>query len=217
MIDGLPAAILRGEASLLRIGQSSIALPDGAKLPNRRISSGGAELFMGKAGTQQYLAAYVSGSLSPSGAIVADSISIDGSRVSALTQLNDTAGHIRKDSYAISDGIPELIESEILRDPNTSQRPTDAENTALALTEALMLGLETEADEYLSGSLSATDCAQYIKGASTAVPMKYCLPGAVPAIGLVNRSAANIAMVQPLYYRAHREPDGRWLLTSLSE
>ena len=218
MIDGIPAAILRGEASLLRIGQHSVALPDGASLPDIHTTANGAEIYMGACGKQRYLAAFASDSLLPLGTIVADAIDLSAdSTIAASTALHDTAGHTRIDTYSASQAALEHTSTTYTFGENGRIRPSDAEQAALAAAEAVLLGLNDEAANYLSGSLTTTQLSDILNGVDTVIAIKYSIPGAHPAIGLVSRTGSHTASVIPLYYKSTRAADGSWRITAFKK
>ena len=201
--DGIPITLQHGEASLLKAGNSSAALPGGASLPDSHMTLNGNELFLGNIPGGKYLAVFDKDTLIPKGSITADSISTENSTVHTETALNDTAGHIRIDEYSIyTDGIG-LISSQIhLPSP---KHPTNAEEAAMAAMEALLLGLSEEARQYTAGSIAAIT-----EGIDAVIPLKYAVPTTLPAIGLVRRLSEHCASVEPLYYKAKLSEDGKW-------
>lgn len=208
VIDGLPAAMLRGEASLLRIGRSSIALPDGASLPDNHTSANGAELYMGKAGSMQYIAAFASDSLTPLGAVTGDTVTYSDDNITSASDLNDAAGHVRIDTYSLSHASLEHTSTAYTFGEKGRARPADAEKTAIAAIEALLLGLTEEAAEYLAGGLTSEKLQSSINDTDAVLPIRYGIPNAHPAIGLVHRTGSHTAVVTPLYYRSSLSPDG---------
>ena len=220
-IDGLPVALIRGEASLLRVGQSAVALPDGAALPHTHLTLNGAELYLGAAGEGEYLAAFAGGDLRPLDAVTADRIQRDeGDIFRAFTALNDTVGHIRMDVFAPTAEALRLTSSEYLWAEGAPRWPRTAADTAPAALEAGFLGLSAEADGYLVHKLRGANTVENaISGYETAMPLKYAAPGALPGVGLVRRIAPRVARVDAL--RFHAVPgggtQGPWLIDSMQE
>jgi len=208
IIDGVPAAMLRGAASLLRIGQSSVALPDSAQLPDKHITVNGCELYRGTFPGGEYAALFSSNDLSPKGAMTGDSISVDGGNIISVTSLSDSTGHLRRDIYSLSpDGLT-LQDSDIIFPESGPAQPTGAESTALAAAEALLLGLSDEAAGFM-------DCRTPVLPGDVqyAMPMKYGVPDSQPAIALISRLSENAAKASPLYYKSALQPDGRYKIT----
>lgn len=219
-VDGLPVALIRGERSLLRVGQSAVALPDGAALPHTHLTLNGAELFMGAAGEGAYLAAFAGGDLRAVDAVVADNIERDeGDIFRAFTALNDTVGHGRMDVYAPSADALRLTASEYMWAQGAPVWPQTAEDTALAALEAGFLGLFAEAEGYLSHRLRGKNAVEnVISGYETAVSLQYAAPGALPGVGLVRRVSPGAARVDALRFRAvPGGVQGSWLIDNLQK
>lgn len=218
-IDGVPVALIRGEASLLRVGQSAVALPDGAALPHTHLTLNGAELYIGAAGEETYLAAFASANLRPVDAVVAGRIERDeGDIFRAFTVLNDTAGHARMDVYAPSAEALRLTASEYMWAEGAPRWPQTAADTALAALEAGFLGLSAEADGYLVHQLRGQNTVEnVISGYETAMPLQYAAPNALPGVGLVRRVAPRVARVDALRFHAvpGGGPQGPWLVESM--
>ena len=200
ILDGIPAAILRGEASLLRIGQNSVALPESASLPDNHIKLNGANLYTGRAGDRAYIALFNSDDLTPINAITADRITIAEGKIITATELKDAADHLRIDTYEPTGDSLKIVSTSI----SARHVPETAESTAIAAAEAALLGLSKELDEYLQPD-SSLDTAN-IDGV---LPMKYCIPGIQTAIGLLKRITPFAAQVTPQYYTASMDDD-KW-------
>lgn len=220
-IDGLPVALIRGEASLLRVGQSSVALPDGAALPHTHLTLNGAELYMGAAGEEIYLAAFASQDLRPVDAVVAGRIERDeGDIFRALTEMNDIAGHVRMDVYAPSAESLRLTGVEYMWADGAPRWPQTAVDTALAALEAGFLGLAAEAEGYLVHRLRGAGMIEnIISGYETAVQLQYAAPNALPGVGLVRRIAPRVARVDAFHFRAvpGGGTQGPWLIDSMQK
>lgn len=217
IIDGLPAAVLRGEASLLRIGSSSVALPDGASLPSRHMRINNTEVYMGDIGSGKYIAAFSADELLPIGSVTADNIRIsEGGEVTAETSLNDVSGHLRTDTYTLSPTAIERTASRCSPGEGTCFIPKSAEEAALAAVEASLLGLENEVSALLTPPLSAEYLAAVTEDTDLVLPMKYGTIGKYPCVGLVKRAGNRTAAVVPLYYKASHD-NGRWTLTAIKK
>jgi hypothetical protein len=219
-LDGAPVAILRGEASLLRVAGNSIALPAGASLPDRRISAG-CEIFLGDSGEGRYMACFATGSFQPLDVILAERIEIDeNAHVRTLADLKDVVGHMRIESWEITPDGPRLASSEFAWAQGAPQWPRDAADAARAACEAAILGLNAEAEAYITAQLRGTGVLSRIcSGAEACVPLNYAPPDARRAVGLLRRESPRCGRVDPVYYNAF--PDGGvqgpWVVEVLPE
>ena len=217
-LDGVPVAIIRGEASLLRVAGNSMALPAGAALPDRRISSA-CEIFMGDSGEGRYLACFETGSFRALDVILAGRMETDESgHVRALTDLNDVVGHMRIDTWEITPDGPRLASSEFAWAQGAPQWPRDAAGAARAACEAAILGLTAEAEAYLTPQIRGTGLLSRVcDGAEACVFLNYAPPSAKRAVGLMRRKSPRCGQVDPVYYNAF--PDGGvqgpWLIEIL--
>lgn len=215
-MEGRPIALLRGEAALLRVGQSSIALPEGAQLPRERMIINGAEIYLGKCPEGMYAAAFTAAGLAPVGAVTATEISAgENGLLRARTDLNDTARHARMDTYRPTAASLEPLQTEYMWSEGGPKWPDSAENAAIAAVEAAMLGLDGEAEGYLAPAMRGKDLLRRIASEYDAViPMRYAAPKSLPAVALTKKTSARTAKVTPLYYRAVPEggPQGVWLI-----
>lgn len=218
-VDGLPVALIRGEASLLRVGQSAVALPDGAALPHTHLTLNGVEIYMGAAGDKTYLAAFASADMRPLDAVTADRIERDeGDVFRAFTAMNDTVGHARMDVYAPSADALRLTAAEYMWAEGAPRWPETSADAALAALEAGFLGLSAEADGYLVHQLRGKKTVEnVISRYEAAVPLQYAAPDALPGVGLVRRIAPRVARVDALRFRAvpGGGAQGLWLIESM--
>lgn len=210
LIDGIPVSVLRGEASILRAGAGSIALPDGAALPETHLTTDDHEIFLGSAPSKRYIAVFTR-RLSPLGAITATEISRSGDmEFTAVTNLNDTAGHVRREIMTLAPSGLEVTSSVI----SASHRPGTPGDTALAAAEALLLGETDEAGTYLSPA-ALRNLSQLIAGHSGAIPAKYAPPDPQPAIALLRKLSDRVAAATPAYYSAVPSGSG-WLIRDIT-
>ncbi len=210
VIDGMPAALLRGDSTLLRIGPHAVALPENASLPITHINLNGSDLYSGSVGNGEYVVSFSSADRTPTGVITADALRIDDGSIHTVTALNDIANHAQHSVYTINESGFELTSSEITWAESGRRYPSNGEEAALAAIEALLLGLHTEAGEYMNGVISLT-----VSDIDTVVSMKYAVPGPLPAIGLVNRINDRVAQITPMYFRAAKGADSRWRITEI--
>lgn len=215
MLDGRAVAILRSEASMLRVGQSSVALPENAALPNKRIAISDIEIYLGTCPPSQYAAAYSASDLTPIGSISADTIEItENSHIRAVTALNDTSGHTLIEIFRPSPEGFTSISAEYSLAAGIKYHPDTPEATVLAAVEAAMLGLDGEAAGYLAPALrTSSSLTDYAANYDAVIPMKYAPPNAASAVALVKKLTVNAAEITPLYYRATHKPP--YLIDSL--
>ena len=214
MLDDRPVALLRGEASILRVGRQSLALSTGAQLPDTKIHINGAEIYMGKCSEGQYAAAFSAHTLQPISSITAGKIEFENNTLRAATDLNDTAGHTLIEIYTPTETALNLTSAEYMWTNAAQITPDSPEKTALAAVQAAMLGLHDEADSYLAPSLSQSNILSEIaRDFDTVLPMKYIIPKQ-PAIALVKKQTDRAAKIVALAY--HAIPTGNtWQLTRL--
>lgn len=214
MLDDRPIALLRGEASLLRVGREALALPAGAQLPDTKIHINSAEIYMGKCPEGQYAAAFSAHTLQPISAITAGKIVHENNTLRATTDLNDTAGHTLIEIYTPTENALNLTSNEYIWTNNTPIRPESPEKTALTAIEAAMLNLYDEANSYLAPSLSQSNIISEISQKyDTVLPMKYII-SKQPCLALVKKKTDRAATVTPLAYHAI-PTDNAWQLDHL--
>ncbi len=202
-MDNLPVAILRGAETVLRVAGQSIALPEGAGLPDTHTSLGEDACFLGPVGESRYLACFSAGDFAPMGAVVADDIEIEDGKIRAFTRLRDVVGHARIEIWEAQDASLALADSEHAWAGGTPVWPRNAEDTARAALEAGILGLPAEAEGYLAPHLRGQNLvAARTGGFDACVPLKYAAPDARRAVGLLRRESARCATVSPVYYTA---------------
>ena len=219
-MDGLPVAILRGERTQLRVAGREIALPDGAGLPEERAALGEDPCFLGRAGTSRYLACFSAGDFSPMGAVVADDIEIEeGARVRALTRLHDTVGHARIEIWEAQGDALVQADAEHAWADGTPVWPRSAEDAARAALEAALLGLSDEAEGYLAPHLRGQSLVQTLaEGFDACVSLRYAIPDARSAVGLMRRETERCAAITPVYYEAvpMGGQQGAWAIASMT-
>ena len=218
VLDGRATAILRGEASMLRVGGSSLALPAGAQLPESHVLINGADIYTGSLAAGRYAAAFRAEDLTPLTSVTADAIEFtENGLIRTLTALHDVVGHSLMELWQPSrDGL-ENTGGEYLWSDGAPAWPESAENTAIAAIEAAMLGLDGEAGGYLAPRLQAESPLSAYVGCDAVLPMKYAPPTHEPAIALVRKLSPRTAEATPLYYHAVPEggTQGKWLIDSL--
>lgn len=207
-MDGMSVAMLRGDASLLRVGQSAIALPDGARLPHAHISVNGAELYIGKAGEDEYVAAFASGDLRPIDSLTARRVEHEeGGMLRAFNIMEDTVGHARMDTYKPSSSALALVASEYMWANGAPQWPQSAESTMLAALEAEFLSLHSEAEAYLAPQLRGQNLlSSLISEYDAAIPLRYSIPDAHPGAALLRRTSPRTAHARAVHF--HALPEG---------
>ena len=211
VMDGLSIAVLRGERAMLRVGKGSVALPEGAGLPESHVSAENAEIFLGKAPGEQYIAVFTR-ELTALNALAATEIHRESdTEYLAVTALEDAAGHMRRERIAITPLGAEAVSASI----SPSRQPETPEHTALAAVEALMLDETGEADAYLSPE-ARRRLEHILEDYDAALPVKYAPPQPQPAVALIRRIADRVARGDMLYY--HARPEGqRWRIDDVEK
>jgi len=196
-IDGRDAALLRGERAMLRVDGMTMALPEGAQMPDIHIEISGADVYMGKCREGRYAAVYGD---APLECISAREIEIaENGLLRCVTALEDTVGHGVIEEWRVSGEGVERIGGEYMWAKGAPEWPDSPEKTVIAAVEAAMLGLDGEAAGYfVAGLPEKLLLAEY----DAAVPMKYVPQMGGAAVALIKKVSEYAAKVVPLYYKA---------------
>ena len=220
LLEGLPCAMARGEATVLSLNGVAVALPRGAQIPRLARLPGAAALLGDIAGGGQYLAALAADLSAQTGLIVADAIEpADGGLFTAVASLGDRVGHGRLEQWLVDGGGPRLTSSESVWSAGAPRWPQTAADTMLAAVEAALAGLSAEAEGYLSPALAASKpLAAVGEACDLCAPMRYGTPDARPCVALLRAENAHLATARPLYYLAAHGGgrQGPWQITSIS-
>lgn len=209
VLDGIPVAVLRGEGAMLRAGGGLVALPEGAALPDSHISTEALEIFTGSAPGKRYMAVFTR-ELAPLNSITATTLSpMAGLEYAAVTMLDDTAGHARRERVTLTPGGAVVTSSAL----SPTRRPVSPEETALAAVEALLLGEAGEASAYMTLE-AAGKLDPLLEGCGAAAPVKYAPPDPRPAIALIKPLNSSAARAEIIHYSA-RPTDKGWLITDI--
>ncbi|MBQ8110328.1 MAG: hypothetical protein IJ124_09250 [Clostridia bacterium] len=216
MLEGLPCVLLRDEATRLRLNGLELALPEGAGRPALIRLPGAAALLGGVEGGGQYLAALKPDLSEAAGLLVADRIDFaGGGMVHASVSLGDSVGHGRLEQWLLdANGLNRVSASPVWAQ-GAPRWPDTAEGTLIAAVEAVLAGLNEEADGYMRPSLAAEAPLDAVGEICDAcVPMRYGSCGPLPCAGLLRVENDHLATVSPLYCRV--EPSagaqGPWQL-----
>ena len=219
LLGGMPAEIVRGEATELRLGALRAELPEGARPPELLRLPGAAALLGGIGGGGQYLLALTPDLASATGLIVADVLEpMDGGLFSGIIPLGDSVGHARLEQWLVDGEGPRRVSSQSAWSAGSPRWPQTAEATVIAAVEAALAGLPGEADGYLSPALAAErPLAAIAEACDLCLPMRYGLPDARPCVGLLAAENDHLAAVRPLYFRAEAVggSQGPWQIAAL--
>ena len=219
LLEGMPAEILRGEATELRLGALRAELPEGARPPALLRLPGAAALLGGIEGGGQYLLALALDLASATGLVVADVLEpMEGGLFSGVVSLGDSVGHARLEQWLVDGEGPRRVSSQSAWSAGAPRWPQTAGATVIAAVEAMLAGLPGEADGYLSPALAAEKpLAAIAEACDLCLPMRYGLPDARPCVGLLSAENDHLAAVRPLFYRAEPVggPQGPWQITAL--
>lgn len=188
-------------------------LPEGASLPECSILPEGAVLS-GSFPGGRYLLACDAGFTRQTGFLQAQQLEIEpDGRIRAIAASGDLVGHARLENWRLShDGLM-LISSENVWAHGAPHWPQTPAETARAAMEALLAGLDAEAEGYLSPSLRSYSGMHTLKElGDLCVEMKYTPPDPRPCVGMLQLEGEHLARVRPLYYRASAAggPQGPW-------
>ena len=208
MLDGLPCALARGRATVLRMNGLEIELPDGARCPELVRFPGATALVGDIDGGGQYLAALNADLSGQSGLLVAERIDpVEGGMVSAIVSLDDSVGHGRLERWLLDVNGLNRVSSEATWISGGPRWPETPEVTLIAAMEAALAGLPEEVAGYLEPALAATRPLEAVaEVCDLCVPMKYGLPDPRPRAALLKLQNAHLATARPLCCRA--EPTG---------
>ena len=201
MLDGTPVAVLPGETPLLRVAGNLLALPAGGKLPHLHLAGAGFHLYLGSADAGEYLACFDE-NYQPVDVLAAGSVRLEEGSVRALTDLEDTVGHLRETLWQPTPEGFSLVRTDYHWANAGPAWPQTPEDTALALLEAALLGLTDEARGYAAPGLTLPREGD----GEAAMSLRYGAPQGRNAVGLLRAVSETLARVQPIYYRA--EPQG---------
>lgn len=219
-LEGMPAELLRGERTELRMGALRAELPEGAHPPRLLRLEGAAALLGDVEGGGQYLLALSPDLSEATGLIAADAIEpMEGGLFSGFVPLGDRVGHGRLEQWLVDGAGFRRVSSQSAWSEGAPRWPQTAEDTMIAAVEAMLAGLGEEAAGYLSPVLAAEHPLDAVAQAcDLCLPMKYGLPDARPCVALLTAENARLATVRPLYYRAEPVggPQGPWQIAALS-
>lgn len=190
-------------------------LPEGASLP-RAIKTPNAYAFVGDANGAMYLLTVDTDLKNATGFLYADKIEFDVSGdVRATLFERDFSGHARIESWQLTADGPTLLSTEAAWADGSARLPKNAEETALAVVQAALLGKKAEVRAYMTEELFASEkldalYAQY----ELCTEMKYAPTDNRPCLALLHLPNERIAIATPLYYACIRE-NGSYLLDQI--
>lgn len=192
------------EDSRLHLNGSSICtLPAGAQIPEYR-QSGSWDLFCGRHDGGQYLLVLDQNNHAQRGFLQAQQIETEkDGRIRAIVSREDLAGHIMLETWQLTEEGLQLLSSERSWLHGAPRKPGTPSETARAFMDALLAGLDDEADAYLSPALRTHLNRSALREiCDLCIPMKYAPPDSRPCVGLLQLQGERLARVRPLYYKA---------------
>jgi len=141
-----------------------------------------------------------------------------GGGLRVLEGLGDTVGHIRVTTYLPDDEKFTAGETEYLWENGAPHWPRTPEAAAEALTQAILLGLDSEAEGYLSaGARSLPALREMLKPYHLCLKPRYAMPQEVPAVHVLRLVGANHARVDRIAYEAqhHVGTQGEYAITEM--
>lgn len=138
-----------------------------------------------------------------------------GAALRLIRPAGDSVGHASLETWACAPSGWRLAASEPVWAQGAPVRPTTPEATAIAAVEAAQLGRMQEAAAYFAPETPHADPLERAAGFDGCVPLRYPLPGGLPAVGLMRLKDHFLQIVPAVY--AHRPGglNGGFLLTQL--
>ena len=201
----------------LETGGLRVPLPEGAHLPELQRREG-CLLFSGASVAGEYLAAASADGERLLHLLAGTHITLSGDLVRVVAAQNDIVGHARLETWRLSPEGLTLESAEPAWADSAPHWPVTAEETALALVQAALLGLDGEAETWLAPQLAGSGVLRtLLTDVSACVPLKYALQDGRPAVALLRAETANFARAEPLYYRAipAATVQGSWQIAAL--
>lgn len=216
--QGITYALCEGAETYLEVEKVRCVLPEGAKIP-QMIRWGNALLFMGEARADgRYLAVVSSDGTRLLGLLQAQQIELDGNMIRAITRQTDVVGHAKLETWRLDGDALVLEGGEPAWAHGAPRWPGSAQDAALAALQATFLGLDAEADGYLVPNLAGKGLVRSkVEGFDGCAELKFAMPDARNAVGLLKTESPNCARVTPLYYAASPMGgmQGAWRISSL--
>lgn len=210
---------LDGETSSLECdGRRICTLPEGAEIPELQLLPTCAALI-GSCTGGKYLLSMDTAFRNQTGFLHAVQLDMEGDgRIRAIASPSDLVGHATLESWRLTpDGLM-LLSSEPVWLSGAPRWPQTPEETVQAAVEAALVGLDSEAERYLSPSLrNHMPLAGMRERCDLCLEMKYAPPSSRPCIGLLKLEGAHMGRVSPLYFRTSPSggPQGPYQIESL--
>lgn len=189
------------------------ALPQGAALPNG-VKTPGGYAFTGDANGAMYLLSVDPKLNTATGFLSADKIEIsDSGRIRAVLHEHDFAGHMRIESWQLTAEGLEFLSSKAAWDNGSPRHTETAQETALSVVQAMLLG--RDAEEYMTENLRQSFDSESLRSRfELCTEMKYAHPDNRPCLALLHLLNERMAVAAPLYYRCIVE-NGKYLLDQI--
>lgn len=196
-------------------GQRLTTLPEGAVQPEYHPLSTGAA-FIGRCLNGKYMFTTDAALQARTGFLLARELDIESDeRIRAVTALDDLVGHATLETWRLTPNGLTLLSSEPAWANGAPRWPVTPAETARAAVEAVLAGLDAEAEGYLTPALrSQFPLASFRESCDLCVDMKYAPPDPRPCVGLLKLEGARMARVSPLYFHVLPTggPQGPWQL-----
>ena len=183
-------------------GQHLCTLPKGAGLPELLTTQSGT-ILTGSCAGGKYLLSMDSAFQRQTGFLRAGQMDIDADgRIRAVVDPSDLVGHTVLETWKLTPEGLMLLSSEPTWANGAPRWPKTPEETARAAVEAVLAGLDAEAERYLSPALRNRAPLSNIRDrCDLCVEMKYASPSSRPCVGLLKLEGDRMGRVVPLYFR----------------
>lgn len=202
-LNGRSFILDRKTMHLMLDGRRLTTLPEGAEIPELHVLPSGI-ILTGSCAGGKYLLSMDSGFQTQTGFLTATRLDIEADgQIRAVTSSSDFAGHAVLENWRLTPEGLMLISSESAWANGVPHLPQSPKETARAAVEAVLAGLDSEAERYLSPALRNQMPLRGIRDkCDLCVEMKYAPPGARPCVGLLRLEGERLGCVSPLYFQA---------------
>lgn len=188
---------------LLCDGRLISVLPDDAEIPELHFLSEGTALI-GRCAAGKYLITTDTQLQTQTGFLCAHQIELESDgRIRAIASAEDLVGHATLELWRLTAAGLTLISSEPAWINGAPRWPQTPEETARAAVEAILVGLDSEAERYLApGFQRLAPLSLLRERCDLCLEMKYAPPQARPCVGLLHLEGSRMGRISPLYFQA---------------
>lgn len=184
-------------------GRPLCTLPQGAQIPELHAAPSGI-LLIGNCSGGKYLLSTDSSLQNQTGFLIASQLDMESNgRIRAIVSSSDLVGHAMLESWQLTSEGLLLLSSEPTWFNGEPRWPQTPEETMRAAVEAALIGLETEAERYLSPMLrNRMPLSGIREKCDLCVELKYAPPSLRACVGMLHLEGEQFGRVSPLYFHA---------------